>query len=55
MFPDLLLGASAALKKRMQGKACFNFKAVDEDAFEELEALTRRGREAFASRPLPGS
>src|SRR4051794_28633591 len=27
--PDLLKGMSPELKKRMQGKSCFNFKAVD--------------------------
>jgi hypothetical protein len=40
-----------ALKKRMQGKTCFNFKALDEAAFADLAALTRAGAEAF-SKPL---
>jgi hypothetical protein len=39
---------SPALKKRMQGKACFNFTAVDEALFKELAALTRRSRPAYA-------
>lgn len=42
MFPDLLDGASEGLKKRMQGKSCFNFTRVDGDLFAEIEALTRR-------------
>jgi len=37
-----------ALKKRMQGKTCFNFKAVDEAVFAELEVLTRAAADAFA-------
>jgi hypothetical protein len=40
MYPDLLEGLSPALKKRMQGKSCFNFTAVDDGLFKELEALT---------------
>ena len=46
-FPDLLEGLSPELKKRMQGKACFNFKSVDEGLFEELAALTGRGVQRF--------
>ena len=40
MYPGLLDGVSAALKKRMQGKSCFNFTAIDEALFAELAALT---------------
>jgi hypothetical protein len=47
MFPDLLEGISPALKKRMQGKSCFNFKQVDETLLTELEALTRKGFARF--------
>jgi hypothetical protein len=32
---------SPALKKRMQGKACFNFKEPDPALFKELSALTK--------------
>jgi hypothetical protein len=39
-FPDLLDGISPDLKKRMQGKSCFNFKEVDDSLFKELAALT---------------
>jgi len=47
MYPDLLETISPALKKRMQGKSCFNFKNVDENLFSELETLTRLGFERF--------
>jgi hypothetical protein len=43
MFPKLLHGLSPALKKRMQGKSCFNFKTVDEELLAELRELTARG------------
>lgn len=46
--PELLLNASDALKKRMQGKSCFNFKKVDEALFAELGELTQRGFVEFA-------
>jgi hypothetical protein len=45
MFPQLLEGISEPLKKRMQGKACFNFTKVDENIFEELHQLTVTGFE----------
>ena len=38
--PKVLDNFSAKLKKRMQGKSCFNFKTVDEVLFKELEQLT---------------
>jgi len=45
--PDLLEGISPELKKRMQGKSCFNFTHVDEKLFKELEILTEQGYERF--------
>ena len=45
--PDLLDGMSDTLKKRMQGKSCFNFSKVDQDLFAELANLTRESFEAF--------
>jgi len=47
MYPELLETISPTLKKRMQGKSCFNFKNMDEDLFTELEALTKLGFERF--------
>lgn len=38
--PGLAESLSPELKKRMQGKACFNFRKVDEALFAELETLT---------------
>src|SRR6266404_5338865 len=41
--PSLGKGISANLKKRMQGKTCFNFSAPDPALFRELAKLTGRG------------
>jgi hypothetical protein len=38
--PELRDSLSPELRKRMQGKACFNFRSVDERLFAELEELT---------------
>ena len=46
-FPELMEGMQPALKARMQGKACFNFKKVDPDLFEELARLTRKGFDRY--------
>lgn len=48
--PELLTGISAALRKRMQGKSCFNFVAVDAALFEELAALTSKGYADYEAR-----
>jgi hypothetical protein len=45
MYPDLLEDISPALRRRMQGKSCFNFTCIDEQLFGELETLTRRSLE----------
>ena len=47
MYPDLLQDISPDLKKRMQGKSCFNFKKVEPDLFTELATLTRKGAKKF--------
>jgi hypothetical protein len=41
--PKILNGISPELKKRMQGKSCFNFKKVNESLFKELAILTKEG------------
>lgn len=46
--PDLLKTMSPELKKRMQGKSCFNFKEVDESLFKELARLTKAGAAKFS-------
>jgi len=40
---------SPALSKRMQGKGCFNFTAIDEDCFAELGRLIGDGLKIFKS------
>lgn len=47
MYPELLKDISPELRKRMQGKSCFNFKKVEPALFEELAALTRKGADKF--------
>jgi hypothetical protein len=47
--PAATAGMSPELKKRMQGKSCFNFKQVDDALFAELERLTKAGADWFAT------
>ena len=44
---ELVKGMSPELKRRMQGKSCFNFKSVDEKLFKELARLTKTGFARF--------
>src|SRR6185503_2797421 len=39
---ELAKSISPGLRKRMQGKTCFNFTKVDEPLFAELEGLTAK-------------
>ncbi len=48
--PDMLKNMSPELKKRMQGKSCFNFKEVDKQLFAELKALTKDGAAKFSDK-----
>ena len=45
--PELMNNASPELKKRMQGKSCFNFKEIDKTLFGELKTLTEDGAAKF--------
>ena len=45
--PDLLDEASPGLRKRMQGKSCFNFNRMDELLLAELGDLIDRGADRF--------
>jgi hypothetical protein len=45
--PELLEGISEPLKKRMQGKSCFNFTKIDEPILDELARLTTISVECF--------
>jgi hypothetical protein len=47
--PSAKKALSPALQKRMQGKACFNFTAVDEDCFAELGRLIGDGLKIYKS------
>jgi hypothetical protein len=49
-FPELTEKISPDLKKRMQGKSCFNFTAPDEKLFNELRKLTKTGFARFTSK-----
>ena len=51
MFPDLLESMSERLKKRMQGKSCFNFTTLDESYITDLTQLTQAGIERFRNTP----
>ena len=48
--PDLASNTSPELKRRMQGKSCFNFKSPDEKLFNELRRLTKAGFARFTSK-----
>jgi len=47
--PAAIKTVAPALKKRMQGKACFNFTTVDEDCFAELGRLIADGLKIYKS------
>jgi hypothetical protein len=46
-FPELLTGLSPELKKRMQGKSCFNFVEIDFTLFGELDQLTEKAFDLY--------
>lgn len=48
--PEISEKISPELKKRMQGKSCFNFTKPDEKLFNELKKLTRDGFSRFTSK-----
>lgn len=48
-YPELLNPVSDALKNKMQGKSCFNFKEVNDSLFEELKSLTTAALEKYKS------
>ena len=47
-LPSMREQVSADLRKRMQGKSCFNFKTVEPELFDELEQLTAKCAAAYA-------
>jgi hypothetical protein len=54
-FPELFAAISPELKKRMQGKSCFNFKTVDEKLLKELGKLTKAGFAKFQDKKFLAS
>ena len=48
-FPDLDETLSPALRRRKQGKSCFNFTTVDEPLFAELAGVMTAGFERYLS------
>ena len=54
MWPALLDGISPDLKRRMQGKSCFNFTSIDEPLLAELERLTAAGFARFEAEGFVG-
>ena len=53
LLPGLMKSVPPQLKKRMQGKACFNFTTVDPDEAKELSAVTKAGIAVFRDLKLP--
>jgi hypothetical protein len=47
VYPELLEGISPELRRRMQGKSCFNFTKPDDALFAELAELTAAGYAAY--------
>lgn len=43
--PEVLDSLSPGLRRRMQGKSCFNFTSIDEALFAELATVTARSVE----------
>ena len=53
--PDLVKGLSPSLRKRMQGKSCFNFTSIGPRDARELSALTKKGIARYRMIKLPWS
>ena len=51
--PALCDSLSPSLRKRMQGKACFNFVSIEPADARELSALTKKGIAGFKNLDLP--
>ena len=45
--PALVKTLPASLKKRMQGKGCFNFTAIEPAQMKALKTLTKKGFDSF--------
>lgn len=51
VYPDLLEGIGD-VKRRMQGKSCFNFKKIDGDQLAALDDLVRASHDRFRNEGL---
>jgi hypothetical protein len=51
-YPELLNEIPDSLRKRMQGKSCFNFKVPDDELFQELKLLTNKGYQKYKEMDL---
>lgn len=49
VFPELLTDISPKLKRRMQGKSCFNFRVTDQVLFDELATLTEASYQQYSA------
>jgi hypothetical protein len=49
-LPELSKTMSPELRRRMQGKSCFNFSSPDEKLFKELSKLTKIGFTKFTNK-----
>jgi hypothetical protein len=45
--PELKASMTPELRRRMQGKSCFNFTTIDETLLADLEDLTAKGIPGF--------
>jgi hypothetical protein len=52
--PEPAANISPELRRRMQGKSCFNFTTVDERLMTELEVLTARGLDEYETAAVTG-
>ena len=50
--PGLVKKLSPGLRKRMQGKTCFNFTTIDPGHVKELTAVTKRSVARFNKKTL---
>ncbi|HEY0702438.1 MAG TPA: hypothetical protein VGD60_06705, partial [Candidatus Acidoferrales bacterium] len=48
--PELLKTIPPNLKRRMQGKACFNFTTPDPQLFQDLAKLTKAGLQKYMTK-----
>lgn len=51
-FPELIDSTTPDLKKRMQGKTCFNFVRSDKHLFDKLKELTEQSFKLYAEKKL---